>query len=148
MKTNFTKSQQYLVAMREDGKFLALEETFATTSEHYVDNPIDAKRIQCNGIPEEVKIVTYYFETSYRAKRWLENCKMVLVTLESSAAVAELPGPGYLRDPEAVADRADIAEINQEMDAKGIEGMDRLSYGLNAQILRRVMRVSPYSLKP
>ncbi len=135
----------YLVAQREDGKFLALDETFGATSPHYVDTPQEAKKINLDAIPKEpLHPPTYYFENSYRAREWVENCKMVIIVDRSEATVNELPGSEYHRDMELQQDRKDRQLLEKEMDEKGIKGFDRLSHSMQRYIERRLNRTSPF----
>lgn len=84
----YEKTEHFLAAMRDDGKFLSLDESFATTSPGYVDHPADAKRIEIYSQTDKLEEAPYYFENSARMRHWLKGCKMVRVTLHSTAKLS------------------------------------------------------------
>jgi len=85
------KIEKFLLAKRfSDSTYLALHETPAATSEYYVTDPIDAKRITWNGT-SPIRIPAYYFENSARARDiWLKGCIMVPFEIITTIHAREL----------------------------------------------------------
>jgi hypothetical protein len=93
MTMTYEKTVRFLVAIRGDGKFFGLDESSPwVTTPFWCDFPGDAKRI----VPHEsgpIKHATYYFEHSGRMREWLSGCRMVGITLVSTAGVTPWHGP-------------------------------------------------------
>lgn len=62
-----------------DGKFLSLDDDGQCTREDFVENPIDAHRINKFCPDEQLKPPSYYLENSERARRWAMGCRSVWV---------------------------------------------------------------------
>jgi len=92
------RETKYLVAKRNDGKYLYLEEDVSTTSPRYVDSPLDAKLIDVYDDEEDLKHPKHpewYFEHSHRMQLWLKDCRMVVITENREIIEEPIVGPTY-----------------------------------------------------
>ncbi len=86
-------TERYLLAQRDDGKFLRLDEQQHTTSYDYVNEPELAKRVKPHkeehySNPEPAP---YYFENSNRARLyWVKDCKMVAYEITTEVTAVAL----------------------------------------------------------
>ena len=88
LSQKFTQGDRFLVARRNDGKFLYLAETFNATSPNWIDQPFFATKkrpFKDYDDPDEYFTkpfkATYYFENSDRMRQWLTGCRMVEVRM-------------------------------------------------------------------
>jgi len=90
------KRLKFLVAMNNKGKFLGLQESFATTSPFECEHPYDAKKMFPYIINDKmltpdywtnIQAPPYYFENSERMRTWLKGYKMVIVEMECEAKI-------------------------------------------------------------
>lgn len=87
---NYNKIETVLVAQRKDGKFLYLECEPATTTPHYIDNPIDATHVKPRHGIDKVHDAPYYFENSTRMRDWLKDCEMIRMEIRTEATTRQI----------------------------------------------------------
>ncbi len=85
----FVIEEKYAVAIREDGMFYAQEESFGSTTPHFVDNPIKALKVFPRNKEDPLSHPSYYITGPYSVSFALAKCRMVWVGARTEAEIID-----------------------------------------------------------